>query len=92
MKPIDENQIMATVEIAVKKYEEYEALKTEAESSKKALEDRKYIERAKGILMRQRDISEEEAMKFLQKKSRDKNMKLIKVAQEIIKMEELLGD
>ena len=42
--------------------------------------------------MRQRDISEEEAMKFLQKKSRDKNMKLIKVAQEIIKMEELLGD
>lgn len=92
MKPIDENQIMAAVEIAVKKYEEYEALKTEAESSKKALEDRKYIERAKGILMRQRDISEEEAMKFLQKKSRDKNMKLIKVAQEIIKMEELLGD
>lgn len=92
MKPIDENQIMAAVEIAVKKFEEYEALKTEAESSKQALEDRKYIEKAKGIIMRQRDISEGDAMKFLQKKSRDKNMKLIKVAQEIIKMEELLGD
>ena len=92
MKPIDENQIMAAVEIAVKKYEEYEALKTEVESSKKALEDRKYIEKAKGILMRQRDISEEDAMKFLQKKSRDKNIKLVKVAQEIIRMEELLGD
>lgn len=92
MKPVDENQIIATIEIAKERFQEYLIMKEEVKSSKRALEQRKYVERAKGIIMKHKAITEMEAMKFLQKKSRNNNMKLIEVAKEVIRSEEILGD
>lgn len=92
MKPVDENQIAATVEIAKERYQEFLILQKEIKSSKMALEQRKYVERAKGIIMEQKGISESEAMKFLQRRSRNKNQKLIQVAKEVIQAAEVLGD
>jgi uroporphyrinogen-III synthase len=57
---------------------------SEKEALKEALETRKLIERAKGILMKDLNISEEEAHKLLHKKSMDKRLSLKEIASAII--------
>ena len=88
-KPIDEYDIKTTIEIALARFEEFKQLRTELGDTKKALQERKIIERAKGILMEKTRLSEPQAMKHLQKLSRDRNMRLVDTAQEIIHAEEL---
>lgn len=60
------------------------SLFSEKEALKEALETRKLIERAKGILMKELNISEEEAHKLLYKKSMDKRLSLKEIANAII--------
>ena len=57
-----------------------------------ALESRKVVERAKGILMRQTGIDEEAAYLKLQKTARNENRKLVEVARAIILSEQLRRD
>ena len=56
----------------------------EVASRRQALEDRKVIERAKGILMKQADLDENTAFRRLQKLARSKSMKLAEVASMIV--------
>lgn len=84
IKPIDESDLKAAIEIAISRFEEIKSLKKELENTKEALESRKIIEKAKGIVMERMQLKEDEAMKFLQKKSRNSNKKLVDVANEII--------
>lgn len=84
IKPIDESDLKAAIEIALSRFEDIKELKSELETTKEALESRKIIERAKGIVMERLQLSESEAMKFLQKKSRNSNKKIVDVANEII--------
>ena len=63
----------------------------EARSLRKELDDRKTIERAKGILMEQRGISEKEAFREIQQTSMQRNMPMPRVARSIIEAKELLG-
>jgi len=51
---------------------------------REALEARKVVERAKGILMRRLDLTEDEAFRRLQKQSQDANRKLAEVAEAIV--------
>ncbi|MFA5742657.1 MAG: GAF and ANTAR domain-containing protein [Candidatus Paceibacterota bacterium] len=60
------------------------SLFSEKEALKEALETRKLIERAKGILMKDLNISEEEAHKLLHKKSMDKRLSLKEISNAII--------
>jgi response regulator NasT len=57
---------------------------------REALEARKVVERAKGILMRRLDLTEDEAFRRLQKQSQDSNRKLADVAQALITADQLL--
>ncbi len=84
IKPVDESDLKASIEIAVSRFEDIKKLKEELDETKEALESRKTIERAKGIVMERLQLSESEAMKFLQKKSRNSNKKIVDVANEII--------
>ncbi|RAO98632.1 Fis family transcriptional regulator [Petrotoga sp. 9PW.55.5.1] len=84
IKPIDESDLKAAIEIALSRFKDIKELKSELETTKEALESRKIIERAKGIVMERLQLSESEAMKFLQKKSRNSNKKIVDVANEII--------
>jgi len=84
IKPIDESDLKAAIEIAISRFEEIKNLKIELEETKDALESRKIIEKAKGIVMERSQLKEDDAMKFLQKKSRNSNKKLVDVADEII--------
>jgi response regulator NasT len=90
VKPIGVNELGPAINIAMNRFGEFKKLEAELSDAKEALEARKDIERAKGILMDTFDLKEKEAMKRLQKKSQDKNMRLVSVAQETIKAKEFL--
>ena len=82
-KPFGETELSLSVSIAWNRYREFA-------ESKIALENRKIIERAKGVLMDEFGLKEKEAMVRLQKLSKDKNRKLIYVANDIINAQKRL--
>ncbi|TDO93858.1 response regulator receiver and ANTAR domain protein [Halanaerobium saccharolyticum] len=91
VKPVGLEELKASIIIAMNKYEEFKEVNRELKDQKKALENRKLIERAKGILMDTLSLTEAEAMKKLQQKSQEENSKLVEVAKNIIEMNEYLN-
>jgi|SRR5579875_1302613 AmiR/NasT family two-component response regulator len=81
VKPIKQTELEPTIRLAMHRFEQFEALRREASDARQALEDRKIIERAKGILMKELGLSEAEAFRRLQKTASAKNLRLIEVAQ-----------
>jgi len=92
VKPIERAQLESAIAIAWRRFEQFEGLRREASDLRQALEDRKVIERAKGILMRQRRCDEDEAFRRMQKMARDENKKLAEVAKMIVATFRMLGD
>jgi len=90
VKPVGVEELKTAIIIAMNKFEEFKKVNEDLQNQKKALENRKYIERAKGLLMDNLGLSEPEAMKKLQNKSQEENIKLIDVAKNIIKMNDYL--
>lgn len=82
--------VKPVVEVAIARFQEFQALRSELESARTTLADRKTIERAKGIIMRRRRIGEEDAYQLLRKSAMDQKRKLVDVAREVIAMSELL--
>ena len=89
LKPIDIKELKIAITISMAKFEEINALQHELNDTKKALDTRKYIEKAKGILMDRMNLKEPEAMKRLQKMSRDTNKKIDVVCKELIQADSL---
>ena len=90
IKPVDEKQLKASIEVAVARFDERCILRDETEKLRADLSDRKYIERAKGILMDSFGLKEGEAMARLQKLSRDKNKKLAVIARDMIERDRII--
>jgi response regulator NasT len=88
VKPIKQGDLETAVALAVQRFEEFQALHREAADLRQALEDRKLIERAKGLLMRKAGLDEPEAFRRLQQLSRNKNRKMSEIAQIILTAEE----
>ncbi len=84
VKPIDAIDLGPALNIAVRWSEELRALRQEAAELRQALEDRKTIERAKGLLMSKANLDEATAFRRLQKLARDQNKRVIDVARMII--------
>jgi response regulator NasT len=84
VKPIDRAQLESAIAIAWQRYEQFSRLMQETNDLRQALEDRKIIERAKGILMKQKQLDEPDAFRRLQKLARDENRKLADVARMIV--------
>lgn len=59
-------------------------MENELESARRALAERKVIERAKGMLMAQYRVSEDDAYKMMRKLSMDRNLRLIQVAESVL--------
>src|SRR5262245_51921015 len=82
--------VRPVVEVAIARFEEYQALRSELESARTTLADRKLIERAKGIIMKRQGIGEDDAYQLLRKTAMDRKRKLVDVARDVIAMAELL--
>ncbi len=90
MKPVAEEDLLPAIALALARFGEFQALQREVASLREALEARKVIERAKGILMRRLNLTEEEAFRRLQRQSQDTNRKLAEVAQAIVLADQML--
>lgn len=87
VKPIKQDDLKAAIAIAMTRFDHFSALRHEAGELRQALEDRKVIERAKGILMKKAGLDEDEAFRRLRRLARDHNQKLVEVAQMILRAE-----
>jgi two-component system, response regulator PdtaR len=91
LKPVGEDQLRSTIEVAWARFQELRALRLEVRDMMEALEVRKVVERAKGILMNRLRLSESEAFRRMQETSRSKRVSLKEVASTILKAEEVLA-
>ena len=66
IKPVDEKQLSAAIQVALKRFKETQSLVNKTNELEETLETRKIVEKAKGVLMKQ-GMSEDEAHKHLQK-------------------------
>ena len=89
VKPIKQEDLEPAITIARTRFQEFQAMRQETDNLRQALEDRKLIERAKGIIMKKAAIDEGEAFRRLQKIARDKNRKLVEIAHMILSVEEI---
>ena len=64
-------------------------MESELEATKRALHDRKIIERAKGILMARYRLSEDDACRKMQTTSMDRNIRLVPVAESVLALASL---
>jgi response regulator NasT len=92
VKPIKQADLEPAIALAVRRFEQFQELRREAADLKQALEDRKVIERAKGVLMKKTNLGENEAFRRLQKLASDRNKKLVEIAQMILMAEEAFGE
>ena len=86
-KPAPPKVIDSTLRLAVSRARELAAARKDATTARRQLEDRKIIERAKGILMRRTGSSEQEAYRMLQRTSQDRSVPMVQIAQTVIDSE-----
>jgi len=84
-------QIKPVLDVALARFEHEELLRSELADARNQLEERKVIDRAKGLLMTRQGLSEQEAYARLRKAAMDRGLKLAEVAQRLIDAADLLG-
>lgn len=90
MKPVSEEDLLPTILLARSRFREFQDLRKGMSDLREALETRKLIERAKGILMERRNLTEAEAFRRMQIQSQNENKKLAEIAQAIIMADRML--
>ena len=88
VKPIKQQDLEPAIAIAMSRFQEFRAMRQEADNLRQTLEDRKLIERAKGIIMKRASLDEPEAFRRLQKLARERNQKLVEIAKIVITAED----
>ena len=89
-KPVDTRELEAAISLAAARHAELEELQAEVVDTKQALEERKVIERAKGLLMNALGIAEPDAFRRLQLAARERNLRLVDVARAIVEQQDIL--
>ncbi len=84
VKPTKQADLEAAIAIAMQRFEQFQALRKESADRGLALEERKVIERAKGLMMKRHGLDEEEAYLRLRRTARDRNAKLAEIARQVI--------
>jgi response regulator NasT len=86
-KPAPPRVLDSTIKLAAQRAKEFATAKHDADAARQALEHRKTIERAKGILMRRTGSSEQEAYRILQRTSQDRSVAMIEIAKAVLASE-----
>jgi len=84
LKPIAEEQLVATLEVALSRHQEVREMQEQIDDLGRKLRGRKLIEKARGILMAKRGWTEEEAYAALRSASMDLRVTLEKVAEIVV--------
>ena len=86
-KPSPPRVLDSTIRLAATRAKELMAARQDAESARQALENRKTIERAKGVLMRRTGSSEQEAYRIMQRASQDRSVPMVDIARAVLESE-----
>jgi len=84
VKPIKQSDLEPAIGLAMRRFEQFEALRREASDARQALEDRKIIERAKGILMKELVLDEAEAFRRLQRGAMNRQTTMVELARWVL--------
>lgn len=84
-------RVTAVLDVAMARFEVDQKIRQELDSLKLKLEERKFIDRAKGLLMERHHCSEDEAYRRLRRFAMEKNLKLSEVAQRMIDVADMLA-
>jgi response regulator NasT len=88
---LENRRVRPIVDAAMARFAQYRALETELEQARGKLEERKLIERAKGLIMEQQGVSEADAYQAMRRLAMRKNKKLAEIADGVISAAELMG-
>lgn len=86
----DPDRLGSLLGVAKVRFEEQQRLKKELLQTKNALSDRKSVEKAKGIIMKSKDISEDQAYNAMRKLAMNHNKRIGEIAEQIISASEVL--
>jgi response regulator NasT len=86
-----QDRVKPILEMAISRFNAFSRLTRELEEAKSELEDRKVIERAKGLLMKSRKLSEPEAYALLRKTAMNQNRRIAEIAQSLVTAAGLLA-
>lgn len=87
----DVHRLLAVLEIASARHEEIEKLRAAREAAEVQLSERKHIERAKGILMRRRNMAEASAYQEMRHMASNRGVRVGEIARSIIHVEEMIA-
>ena len=85
------DRIKPILDMAIVRFRAFSRLQNELEEARSELQGRKTIDKAKGILMSSRGLSEEEAYALLRSTAMNQNRKIVEIAQALITAADLLG-
>ncbi len=87
---LKKERIKSILDLCISRFNAFSRLQTELEQTKTALEERKVIDRAKGIIMRAKSLSEGDAYALLRRTAMNENKKIVEIAQSVITASEML--
>jgi response regulator NasT len=87
---LKKERVKHILDLCISRFNAFSRLQSELESTKTALEERKVIDRAKGILMKARNLSEEQAYALLRRTAMNENRKIAEIAQSVVTAADLL--
>lgn len=87
---VNGNRMRSAIDLAKANFSNTRGLREELDEARNALRERKLIERAKGIIMRERQIDEEEAYALLRKRAMQRGVRLIEVAEMVNEAAEVM--
>lgn len=88
---LKKERVKSILDMCIARYAAFARLQDELDQAKSALEERKVVERAKGLLMKHKQIPEEEAYALLRRRAMNEKKKIGEIAQAVITGLEILG-
>jgi AmiR/NasT family two-component response regulator len=85
IKPVDEQELLATLEVVTARFAEQQQLVRQANDLEEQLESRKVVERAKGVLMQRESLDEKDAYLRIQRQARQERRTMRQVAEAILR-------
>jgi AmiR/NasT family two-component response regulator len=92
VKPVHRRQLVPAVRLALERFRALEQARSEAAGAREALETRKLVERAKGVLMQRAGLSEAEAFRRLQRLSTDRGQPMKQTALQVLAADRILSE
>ena len=87
---LKKERVTNILDLCISRFNAFSRLQSELDRAKDALEERKVIDRAKGILMKARKLTEEDAYTLMRKTAMNENKKIVEIAESVLTAAELL--